>query len=208
MAQCHAIIPLALLESMRALDVSTDQELQELWNEQAPKKLGSSATVAAQIERYRRLTRRDARVQLDEVHALFRLIGRRRDAHTVLAEAGHLASERAGQRLGRGLDLLFRVMPRPLRPALGFRLARRVAREVFDVGMTPDGNATLTNSALAGSATQTTPDTDRCVFYEAAINGLVTRFDPFPGMMAHTTCRHRGDTQCRWTAADLRGTSR
>lgn len=195
MTEWHAIIPLALLESIRALDLPSDQALDDFWDERAPKRLGSSAIVAAQIERYRRLAQRDLRVAAGDVVGLFRLVGRRRDAAVVFAEAGKLASQRSVRRMPTTLKVLFRLTPAMLRPRLGYRLARRAAHDVFGLEIERDGTVGLPTSP--NHAEQLT--SDACAFYGAAVNGLVEILRPFEGRVVHTECRHRGDDACRWS---------
>ena len=60
----HAAVPLTILESLRHLDAPADGG-DEYHQELAVKRLGMSGTVAAQIERYRRLAGRGGRVELE-----------------------------------------------------------------------------------------------------------------------------------------------
>ena len=54
----HAIIPMSLLEALRNLDTPVEDGLEELAGEIVSKRLGLSATVAAQITRYQEAARR------------------------------------------------------------------------------------------------------------------------------------------------------
>src|SRR5882762_3897751 len=91
----HAAVPLTILEAIQLLDAPVEDGLNEFHRELAVKRLGMSETVAAQIERYRRLADRARRVEVDEVAALFRLVGRRSDAGMVFDNAGRRPGSRA-----------------------------------------------------------------------------------------------------------------
>ena len=97
----HAIIPLAVLETMRHLDAPAPEAPTEYQAELSTKRLGTSGTVAAQIERFEALARRNARVDAGEVAGLLRLAGRRGDASLVFANAGRRAAQHAATRASR-----------------------------------------------------------------------------------------------------------
>ena len=61
-----ALIPLSLLEAIRNLDTPVEDGLDELAEEIVVRRLGLSATVAAQIQRYRQSAERWVGVDLDE----------------------------------------------------------------------------------------------------------------------------------------------
>ena len=93
----HAIIPLSLLEALRNLDTPVEDGLEELAGEIVSKRLGLSATVAAQINRYQDAAKKDGRVATDEAIAVFRLASRRPDAQLVFADAGRRAARYAAR---------------------------------------------------------------------------------------------------------------
>lgn len=191
----HAILPLALFEALRALDLPTDDGLEEFHSELAVKRLGMNRTVMAQIQRYTRLARADKRVDAEEVAALLRLVGRRADAGLVYAEAGRRAGRLTGARVSGTLRLLRHVLPG------GFArfLARRAAADVFGVALQADGGAVdaTMDDAIALKAT---PDGAACAFFGSGVAELLRTFTSFDGALLHDACRGRGDGKCHWRA--------
>ncbi|MBI2072540.1 MAG: hypothetical protein HYT81_05805 [Gemmatimonadetes bacterium] len=193
--RAHAIIPLALFEAVRALDLPTDDGLEEFHDELVVKRLGMNRTVVAQIQRYGGLARADKRVDGEEVTALLRLVGRRADAGLVYAEAGRRAARLAAARVPGTLRLLRHLLP----PGFGRFLARRAAADVFGVVLRRDG-ATLAASMDDSIAVRATPGGAACGFFGSAVAELLRIFTPFDGALLHDTCRGRGDGACHWRA--------
>jgi hypothetical protein len=193
----HAIIPLAVLEAMRHLDAPAPEAPTEYQAELSTKRLGTSGTVAAQIERYGALARRNALVEAAEVAGLLRLAGRRGDASLVFADAGRRAAELAAARvpwLGR---LVWRVLPGFARDGLGFGLARRAAKNALGVTLSREGVQVVAVAQELPSAAAT-PDGSACGLYGSAVAALLRTFTEFDGALMHAGCRARGAPQCRW----------
>jgi len=193
--RAHAIIPLALFEAVRALDLPTDDGLEEFHDELVVKRLGMNRTVVAQIERYGGLARGDKRVDGEEVAAVLRLVGRRPDAGLVYAEAGHRAARRAAARVSGLLRLLRHLLP----AGFGGFLARRAAADVFGIALRADrgGVAAGMDDPIALRAT---PGGAACAFFGSAVAELLRIFTPFDGALLHHACRGRGDGECHWRA--------
>lgn len=194
--EAHSILPLAVLEAMRHLDSPSDEEAAEYVDELLKKRLGISDTVAAQIVRYEAVVRRDQGIPVAEVEQVLRLAGRRTDAALVYAEGGRRAARRALRRV----SVLARWgshLPGFFGRAVGFKVARRAAAEVFGARLTRDGAAATArmDDALALRAT---PDGAACAFFAAAFAELLRQLLDFEGAMAHTGCRSRGDAACEW----------
>ena len=94
-----ALMPLSVLEAVQNIDTPQDDGLGALEDELASKRLGLSATVAAQVARYRDQVKSGGEVSDDEALAVFRLVGRRPDAALVYADA-IVSSARARRELG------------------------------------------------------------------------------------------------------------
>jgi hypothetical protein len=193
--RAHAIIPLALFEAVRALDLPTDDGLEEFHDELVVKRLGMNRTVLAQIQRYRDLARADKRVDGEEVAALLRLIGRRADAGLVFAEAGRRAGRLAAARVAPTLRLLRHLLP----AGFGRVLARRAAADVLGVSLGRDA-AALTATMDDPIALRATPGGAACGFFGSGVAELLRIFTPFDGALLHDACRGRGDGQCHWRA--------
>ncbi len=199
----HAVVPLALLEAMRHLDAPAANGMDEYHQELATKRLGTSATVAAQIERYQELAARDVRVEPGEAIALLRLIGRRSDAALVFTDAGRRAAQYAVTRVSRAGRLGQRLLPRGLRNRLGFRLARRAAQRVFGLVLRREGERVGAVASHPPSA-DATPSGSACAFYGSAAAALLRTFTTFDGAVVHPACRALGERECRWQTASAR----
>jgi hypothetical protein len=193
--RAHAILPLALFEAVRALDLPTDDGLEEFHDELVVKRLGMNRTVVAQIERFDRLARSDKRVDGEDIAALLRLVGRRADAGLVYAEAGRRAARRAAERVSGTLRLLRHVLP----AGFGRFLTRRVAADVFGMALHREGG---TEGASMDDlvAVRATPGGAACAFFGSAVAELLRIFTRFDGALLHDACRGRGDGACHWRA--------
>lgn len=193
--RAHAIIPLALFEAIRALDLPTDDGLEEFHHELTVKRLGMNRTVVAQIERFGGLARADKRVDGEEVVALLRLLGRRADFGLVYAEAGRRAARLAAARVSGVLRLLRHLLP----AGFGMLLARRVSADVFGVSLRREG-ASVAAAMDDPMAMRATPGGAACGFFGSAVAELLRIFTRFDGALLHQACRARGDGQCYWRA--------
>ena len=196
-ADTHPIIPLALLESIRRIDLPARDGLEEFHKELAVKRLGMSQTVAQQIERFQRLAARGARVDATEVEQLLRLIGRRVDADLVFNEAGRRAGNLAVQRIFGLTRAVVRAIPGS---AGAIAVGRRATRYVFDMELSRSGGlpaAELTETLNV----QATPSGASCAFFGSAVAEILRRLTNFDGAMLHVDCRAKGGAICRWRAA-------
>lgn len=196
-ADAHSILPLAVLEAIRSLDSPSDEEVAEYVDELLKKRFGISDTVAAQIARYGAAARRDGSVRADELEQILRLVSRRTDAALVFAEGGRRAARRGMARLTGATRWAARHLPRPLRRAIGFRAARRVARQVLAVRLSREGHDSVA-VAERDVAILATPDGAACTFLAAAVGELLRQLVDFDGTMQHLRCRARGDAHCEW----------
>jgi len=186
-----------VLEAMRSLDSPSDEEVAEFVDELLKKRLGLSATVAAQIRRYEAAVRMDLPIRPEELEQILRLAGRRTDAALVFADGGRRAARWALLRLSPLTRWLSRHLPRFARRAVGFRGARRTMAEVFGASLARDGHDGLAGLAESLSV-RATPDGSACVFYASAFAELLRQLVDFEGAMIHSRCRARGDDRCEW----------
>jgi hypothetical protein len=198
------IIPMSLLEALRNLDTPVEDGLEELAGEIVSKRLGLSATVAAQIARYHDRVRRGEPVPVDEAVSVFRLAGRRPDAQLVFADAGR----RAARYAARSAPMLSRagvkLMPGGLGRSIGAGAAARAAKRVLGIDLAADehGATAETTKPLSIVALN---DGTACTFYGSALGELLRILTGFEGAMVHERCRARGDTACRWRATAVGG---
>ncbi len=195
---------MSLLEALRNLDTPVEDGLEELAGEIVSKRLGLSATVAAQIARYQDRVRKGEPVSLDEAVSVFRLAGRRPDAQLVFADAGRRAARyaaRSGPILRRAAA---RIVPGGMGRSIGAGAAARAARrslgvqlEIGETGATAEITKPLSILALNDGAA--------CTFYGSALGELLRVLAGFEGAMVHERCRGRGDPACRWRAIAVGG---
>ncbi len=84
---------------MQLLDSPASDDPEEFIGELASRKLGTSATIANQIDRYRKLMEQGSRVSAEEALSLMRLCTRRPDVGLVFTSAGRRAAKHAVQLL-------------------------------------------------------------------------------------------------------------
>jgi hypothetical protein len=194
----HAVVPLSILEAVQHLDEPVEDGLDEFHKELAVKRLGMSETVAAQIERYRRLSERSRRIDVEEVAALFRLVGRRSDAGLVFADAGRRAGRHAVSGVSGAAALP--LIPNFARKGLGFSLARRALR-AFDAVLDREGSA-ISGVITEPPSARSTPAGVGCGFYGSAMAEILRAVTDFDGAMFHVRCCSRGDSVCQWSSRE------
>lgn len=195
--RAHAIIPLALFEAIRLLDLPTDDGLGEFHHDFEAKRLGTNRAVAAQITRYAALVRSGKRLDREEVTAVLRLAGRRADAGLVFAEAGRRAGRMSAAEVSKLLQLVRRALPLG-REAVGLALARRAAATVFAVQLAREADGVVAASMDDPVAIRATPGGAACAFFGSGVAELLRTFTRFDGALLHVSCRGRGDRDCRW----------
>jgi hypothetical protein len=191
-----AIIPLAVLETVRWLDTPRPDDTHEFHAELALKRLGTSATVAAQIERFQTLARDGDPVASEEVEQFLRLAGRRADAALVFDAAGRRAAAHAAARVPAPARWTWRVGG-PIRGAMGRRIAKRTLQQVFGLLVEPIGGGYALSASGANPA-QALPGGVACGLYGAAAAALLRRFTGFEGAVIHESCRAAGAPTCVW----------
>lgn len=198
------IVPLSLLEALRNLDTPVEDGLEELAGEIVSKRLGLSATVAAQIERYQDQVRRGEPVPVDEAVSVFRLAGRRPDAQLVFADAGRRAARhaaRSGPVLSRAAA---RIAPGGLGRSFGAGAAATIARRLLAMELRV-GEGGAEAQVQKPISILALPDGSGCTFYGAALAELLRVLTGFEGAMVHERCRGKGDTACHWRATPVGG---
>lgn len=198
------IIPLSLLEALRNLDTPVEDGLEELAGEIVAKRLGLSATVAAQIARYEGQVKRSEPVSVDEAISVFRLAGRRADAELVFADAGRRTARYAARRGPALKRAAVRMVPGGLGRSLGASAVGRAARQVLGLKVEV-GDSGAEAEIVKPLSILALPDGSGCTFYGAALAELLRVLTGFEGAMVHERCRARGDTVCRWRATAVGG---
>jgi hypothetical protein len=194
---------MSLLEALRNLDTPVEDGLDELAGEIVAKRLGLSATVAAQIQRYQGQVRRGAPVSMDEAVSVFRLAGRRPDAQLVFADAGRRAARYAA-RSGPVLARAGARLPGGLGRSIGAGAATRAARRTLGLQLAVDDQGAVAEVVKPLSIVALA-DGSGCAFYGAALGELLRLLTGFEGAMVHERCRARGDAVCCWRATSVGG---
>lgn len=197
----HPIIALSVLEAVRASDLAKGDPRDEDHPGQEAVKLGRTASVAAQIDRYSAMVRRNNTISAEELAGLFTLVSRRPDADLIFADAGRRAGRHAAERTALPLRMLRRALPRGLRDRVGRRLVRRAAARVFDITIVHDGSNA---AAVDGCGAQVIPGGGPCGLYGSGLAELLRTFTVFEGACFRTACRARGDGTCSWSTTQER----
>jgi predicted hydrocarbon binding protein len=199
-APVDALLPLSLLEGVRAVDrpiVDPDTEfVAELRN----KRLGLSDTVLAQISRYAEAVRRRQRAAPDEVAALARLIGRRPDAEAVFREAGRYLATRAYGSLGGGVRRAVRGLPGVVARPLAVRQARQLTRRYLG-GRVERAAGALVLEVPRSLTADAAPAGIGCAFYGEGFAELLRLLTGRDDPVEHERCAANGDGRCRWRIA-------
>ena len=202
-ATVHAIVPLTLLEAIRNLDTPLNDGLPaEFAQETFAKRLGLTATVAAQIDRYREMADKGSQVSEEEAVQVFRLVGRRADATLAFSDAGRRAARYAAKTRGGTPSVAWRVFPRSVRRRAGERAAARALQHVFRLDLTREPAGPLALRLADSLATRAGFEGSGCYFYSALVAELLRVASGFEGSMVHERCRSRGDDACRWKTAE------
>jgi hypothetical protein len=199
-----ALLPLSVLEAVQNIDTPQDDGLGALEDELAGKRLGLSATVAAQVVRYREQVRAGGEVSDEEALAVFRLVGRRPDAALVYADAGRRAARYSAKRLGTGSRALIAAAPGRAGVTLALRASARLGRRwlLADLHVS---EGTIRCEMADSLGFRARDDGTGCHFYTAAIAELLRQVGDLEWTVLHELCRGRGDRRCLWRAMRAEG---
>lgn len=193
-----ALVALALLESLRDVDMPTDPG--DLGESNLPlnlqRRLGISSVILDQIRRYEQ--QRGGDVPAVEVASLFELIGRRSDASRIFVEAGQriaradLAGRRAPARLGA------RMLPQSLRERGALNRARRIAQRMSpsaEIRVQHKPHALIVKRGLPASAAA---GGTGCAVLAGAIQYVFSEFRAGDFNVVHDRCEAHDGDRCEW----------
>lgn len=192
-----AVVPLSLLEAVRALDLPAADLDTELVHELRNKRFGLSDTVYMQIKRYTEQVRRQQPVPFEEGLALARLVGRRPDADLVFREAGRRVARAAMLTLSATTRRAARALPGAMGRPLALRHLRAFARRYLGGTLERQGSSLLLEVPSAFTA-DAAPNGSGCGFYEAALHELLHALTGVEHVVTTVACRSRGDDRCQW----------
>lgn len=194
-----ALLPLSLLEAVRAVDTPQGDLDAEYVAELRNKRLGLSETVYMQIRRFNDARKKGQRGSQQEAVGIARLIGRRPDAEEVFRSAGRLLATRSYLTLSPVTRRTLRFLPRLMSRPIAIRHGRKLAERFMNGTLSRLGSAILLEvprSITVDSA----PKQIGCTFYESATRELLTLLIGGAGAIDHVHCAGRGDTTCEWRA--------
>ena len=198
-ATVDPLVPLALLEAVRSVDMPDGDLEAEFVEELRTKRFGLSDTVLAQIRRYNEAVRRNQRLPIDEAIGIAKLIGRRPDAEAVFREAGRGLARQTYQRIRAPTRRLVRAMPTFLARPLALRHVGRIGSR-FLSGSVRRVGATILLDVPASVTLDAAPRLAGCAFYEAILRELMQLLVGGVGSVEHVRCASRGEGTCQWRA--------
>lgn len=193
------LIPLVLLESVRAHDRPREVLEDEDLAASLPRRLGLTGVVESQIRRYDEAVRRARGVPADEVRDLFRLILRRPDAEPILRDAGARVAQRAYKRRTAATVRVLGALPGSAAARAVRRATRWTLRQIA-CGAAVEVQGWPLVARLRGAMTAgLDPEGTACAFYTAVIEELVGSYLRRRPVVEHVRCASRGDEDCAWS---------
>jgi len=193
------LLPLVLLEAVRAVDAPDGDLEAEFVEELRTKRFGLSDTVLAQIRRYQDAVKRSQRLPLDEAVGIAKLIGRRPDAEAVFREGGRGLARATYGRIAAPTRKLVRGLPTFLARPLALRHVRRIG-ERYLAGSVRRVGATLLLDVTMPVTRDTAPKLAGCTFYESVLRETMQLLVGGVGAVEHVRCGSRGEGSCQWRA--------
>lgn len=194
----HPLVALSLLESMREIDLPSEDDPVEYENEVGARRLGANKTIADQIERYRALVNKDGTVSDEEILSIMRLCGRRPDSALVFSDAGRRAAALAVEGMSRRTRIGLRILPAGLRDELEWSATRRLALKVFGIVLLRENEHATAHPSGSSFGAEATADGSACEFFGSGVAALLRAFKDFEGAVTHDECVVRSDPRCAW----------
>ncbi len=198
-ATVDSLVPLALLEAVRTVDLPDEELETEFVEELRIKRFGLSDTVHAQIRRYHEAVKRGQRATEEEAMGIARLIGRRPDAEAVFREAGRNIARRTYARVSAVVQRLTHLLPALLARPLALSQIRTIGARYLGGDVRRVGasiHLEVKNSVTLDAA----PKQAGCTFYESALRELMQQLVDGVGAVEHVRCASRGEGSCEWRA--------
>lgn len=198
-ATVDPLVPLVLLDAVRAVDMPDNDFEAEFVDELRVKRFGLSDTVRAQIRRYEEAVRRGHRLPLEEAAGIAKLIGRRPDAEAVFREAGRKLARHTYGRISGPVRGLIRSLPTLLARPLALGRVRRIGERVLGGSVRRVG-ATILLEVPDSPTRDAAPRQAGCAFYESILRELMMLLVGGVGAVEQVRCAGRGERTCEWRA--------
>lgn len=192
------VLPLSLLEAVRALDTPPDEELlaTELAEEIRLKRFGLSEPVLRQMRRFREEIKRGQRVPATEVNALAQLVARRPDADLAFRDAGRRAAVAALGTIRSPVRNALPRLPGAVARPLALKQFTRLAERFLATRVTRQGGTLLleiSDPVMVDGGLQS-----GCAFYEGALGTMLHDLTGDAPTLQLMACVTRGDRSCQW----------
>jgi predicted hydrocarbon binding protein len=198
-ATVDPLVPLALLEAVRTVDLPDEELETEFVEELRIKRFGLSETVHAQIRRYHEAVKRGQRPSAEEAAGIARLIGRRPDAEAVFREGGRNIARRTYERVSPLVRKLTHLLPALFARPLALSQIRRIGERYF-AGDVRRVGASIHLEVKQSVTLDAAPKLAGCTFYESALRELMQQLVDGVGAVEHVRCASRGEGSCEWRA--------
>jgi hypothetical protein len=198
-----AVLPLSLLEAVRAHDRPGEILEDEDLTVSLPRRLGLTGVVENQIARYETARKSGRPVSMEEFVSLTKLVLKRPDAEAIMRDTGQRMAQEHFSRVSQGYLKMLRMLPRGMLVRAWRRSARRLLRQMTGearidvVGRPP--SARMNPNALAALDTTSTA----CALYLAALERLGDLFTGDSTRAEHSRCTLSGHAFCEWTVHGL-----
>ncbi len=196
------VMPLALLESVRAHDRPGEILEDEDLSVSLPRRLGLTGVVERQMMQYQQAAKKGKKVSLDDVASLIHLVLRRPDAEPIMRETGQRVARTHFQRVPKAWVKMLRALPR----GAVFASLRRSSRRMLMKFLAEDGLEVtakpLTLRSKNSVAAQIDPSGNMCVLYSGALEEIALLYTETRPNVVHHICKTRGNAYCEWTLTE------
>lgn len=196
-----ALLPLSLLEAIRAHDRPGEILEDEDLTVSLPRRLGLTGVVETQMKRYEAARKSGRGVPIDEFLSLVKLVLKRPDASAILAETGRRMAESQQQRTASGYLKLLRTMPGGLLARSYRRAARRLLRQMGG-RVTVSGRPPVVHIE-ANPISALEPAGTACAMYTAALETLGEAYAGTSVTASHSKCGASQGGACEWRVGGI-----
>ncbi len=194
-----AVLPLSMLEAVRAHDRPGEILEDEQFSVSLPRRLGLTGVVETQIQRYETARRAGRPVPLDEFASLLRLVLKRPDAEAILRDTGQRMAQEHFRRVSNGYLRILRVLPKGVLARAFRRSAQKLLKQMAgDATVEVIGRPPAARIRPNSLAAQDPPGV-ACALYAATLEHLSELFTGTPATGTHTRCAVNGSPFCEWT---------
>jgi hypothetical protein len=195
-----AVLPLSLLESVRAHDRPGEILEDEDLTVSLLRRLGLKGVVLSQIQRYEQAHSAGRTVPVSDLTNLLQLVLRRPDAEAILRDTGRRVARSRFEGLSGLTTTMLRIMPR----SLTFVPLRRATRGLMR-GISGSDKARVNGKPLVVQLDGSPPARLHplgCVLYTGTLEEMVLLYTGAAATVLHDRCVARGDAVCEWRLAE------